>query len=392
VQAVLVAGGTGGAAGANNGLNGGDSSVGSLCIGRGGAGGVTGNGGAGGVGGLGVGDITTPGTAGDYGLLQGSTTISMSQARGGGSIYGQNAIYRYGAAGNYTGLNGAIYGCGGNAGMSFTTTASVAGGNGANGLVTITEYGDWAGPAQGPTRGALHGLTLSTAGGSTTFTIAPGEATDSTFVDRITVTGNLSKTSAAFAAGGGNGALDTGTIATTTWYHVYVIKNQATGAFDALISLSATAPTLPSGYNLFRRIGSLRFDGTGNCRLFHQRGDEFLWDVRNLDLNAVAISTTATTPTLTVPTGIQVNALFTGRFDSTTAASVTLYTSPDESDQAPGGALASVVYYTSPASSVVGYMNVRTDTSARIRMRSNGTGATASIYTYGWIDDRGRNA
>lgn len=57
---------------------------------------------------------------------------------------------------------------------------------------------------------------------------------------------------------GTNGAvntLDTGTIAVNTWYAIYVIaKTDGTG-IGTLASTSATAPTLPTGYTFFGRIG-----------------------------------------------------------------------------------------------------------------------------------------
>jgi hypothetical protein len=63
------------------------------------------------------------------------------------------------------------------------------------------------------------------------------------------------------AASGANG-LDTGTIAISTWYSVWVIWNGATTA--GLLSLSATAPTMPSGYTHKARVGWIRTDGTAN--------------------------------------------------------------------------------------------------------------------------------
>jgi len=56
---------------------------------------------------------------------------------------------------------------------------------------------------------------------------------------------------------GANG-LDTGTLAASTWYYTYVICNTATGATACLMSLSSTAPTLPSGYTFYARVGALR--------------------------------------------------------------------------------------------------------------------------------------
>lgn len=50
--------------------------------------------------------------------------------------------------------------------------------------------------------------------------------------------------------------LDTGSIASASWYYVFAISNGVT--MGTLASLSATAPTLPSGYTFFARIGALR--------------------------------------------------------------------------------------------------------------------------------------
>ena len=60
---------------------------------------------------------------------------------------------------------------------------------------------------------------------------------------------------------GANG-LDTGVLAASTWYAVWVIWDGATTA--GLLSLSATAPTMPGGYTHKARIGWLRTDSTAN--------------------------------------------------------------------------------------------------------------------------------
>ncbi|WP_414884607.1 hypothetical protein [Pseudomonas sp. IT-P171] len=63
------------------------------------------------------------------------------------------------------------------------------------------------------------------------------------------------------AASGANG-LDTGSLAASTWYSTWIIWNGTT--VSGLISLSATAPTLPSGYTHRARTGWIRTDGTAN--------------------------------------------------------------------------------------------------------------------------------
>lgn len=62
---------------------------------------------------------------------------------------------------------------------------------------------------------------------------------------------------------GANG-LDAGAIAASTWYSLWVIHNPTTSAVAGLLSLSATAPTLPAGFTHFARLGWIRTDGTAN--------------------------------------------------------------------------------------------------------------------------------
>lgn len=64
------------------------------------------------------------------------------------------------------------------------------------------------------------------------------------------------------AASGANG-LDTGTVAASTWYATYVIR-KPDGTTASLASLSATSPTMPSGYTYKCRTGWIRTDSSGN--------------------------------------------------------------------------------------------------------------------------------
>jgi hypothetical protein len=75
-----------------------------------------------------------------------------------------------------------------------------------------------------PLMGHLFGLTLSTAASSSSFSIAAGECADSTGAELLTLSSALTKTTGAWSAGSGNGALDTGTIANSESYHVFLIE------------------------------------------------------------------------------------------------------------------------------------------------------------------------
>ncbi len=70
---------------------------------------------------------------------------------------------------------------------------------------------------------------------------------------------------------GANG-LDTGAIAANTWYYVWLIDNGTAPA--GLLSLSSTAPTLPTGYIYACRFGARNTDGSSLLYREVQRGKQ----------------------------------------------------------------------------------------------------------------------
>ena len=242
-------------------------------------------------------------------------------------------------------------------------------------------------------RGKIDGLTLATAGSSTTFTVAAGEAADSTNVDLLSLVAAWSKTTAAWTVGNNGGALDTGAIAASTWYHVFLIKRVDTGVVDVLISLSPTAPTLPSSYTLFRRIGAMLTTASSQWAGFVQLGDEFLMGAV-ADVAVANLSTTAQLYALTVPTGIQVHALLRS-MASGSATPIVLISSPDEPVTAanvPSGNRTSTPPVASSFAGTQATISVRTNTAGQIRAVANLASTSLTVVTYGWIDTRGRNS
>lgn len=239
---------------------------------------------------------------------------------------------------------------------------------------------------------ALGGLTLSTAGGTGLFSVAAGAANDSTNATTIVLASTLAKTTNSWSVGNGNGALDTGTITNSTWYHVFLIDNPTTVTVDVLISLSATAPSLPTGYTLFRRIGSMKTDGSGHWTTFSQNGDEFLWKVPLADASAVASINGSTLVTVTVPTGVEVYVKFAFLASFGSAQVAFAVTSPDAiiAAVAIAGFYHAIVPVASAAAQAASDMTVRTNTSAQINVSGNSTGAAYYVGTYGWIDRRGK--
>jgi hypothetical protein len=87
---------------------------------------------------------------------------------------------------------------------------------------------------------------------------------------------------------GANG-LDTGARTSSTWYNLFLISNGTTTA--GLASISATAPTLPSGYACFVRVGAMLTDGSGNFMRTKQIG-------REVQYTLVASSNTVVPPVI----------------------------------------------------------------------------------------------
>ena len=106
----------------------------------------------------------------------------------------------------------------------------------------------------------VSGLQISRTGNGT-LSIAAGAARDSNDVLDIVLT---AATTLSSAASGING-LDTGTVAASTLYYVYVISSSNNSAVPGtLLSTSATAPALPFGYDSIRLIGYFWTDGSSH--------------------------------------------------------------------------------------------------------------------------------
>jgi hypothetical protein len=249
----------------------------------------------------------------------------------------------------------------------------------------------------GAPRGHIHGLTLSTAGSSATMSIATGLCTDSTYTLPMFLTGTLAKTTSAWAVGTGNGGLDTGSIANSTWYHWYLIYRSDTGVVDALCSTSASAPTMPANYTHKRRIGAGRTNGSAQWTSFIQDGDLFQWLVPLNEASANNPGASAVTLGLIVPTGVNVEWIGSAGIVNTDGTETALLvTDLGTTDTAPStGNLHQVAVGNITGNQrSASFLRVRTDTTGQIRYRlsaSNGN-TTVLINTIGWLDRRGREA
>lgn len=152
------------------------------------------------------------------------------------------------------------------------------------------------------------GLSLNATEPSTTIDVAPGSAR---------VTGNPVRLSAAISgvlqsAGvwspGTNGnKLDRDVRVANTWYHVFVIRQITSGLADLLFSVSINAPAVPTGYEVIRRIASIKTDSTGAIVPFINVGRKFWFVTPIRDAYATGVAALSSlTVSISVPAGLRV--------------------------------------------------------------------------------------
>lgn len=252
----------------------------------------------------------------------------------------------------------------------------------------------------GVPRGHIYGLKLSNNSTDATndIDIAAGEAasTETNPVLIVLASALTKRLDAAWTVGTGNGGLDTGSIADTT-YHVFLIQRSDTGVVDALFSTSVGSPNMPTNYDRKRRIGSILRE-SGAIVAFQQIEDEFIRSSSKADVSANAPGTGTVDRTLSVPAGIRVAAKInaTLRNDSTGTAAYLYLGETDKAGVVPSS-INTDVPGAQQASNYVRFSGtartITTDTSRQIRTVVGGLGdssVTLYITTHGWFDSRGR--
>lgn len=231
--------------------------------------------------------------------------------------------------------------------------------------------------------------------------IAVGECRDSTNgVDMVLASALTKQIDATWASGTAAGGLSSSLTAPAndTWYHVHAII--VAGAVDIGFDTSVTAANLGTDHSAtsFRRIGSVRTNGSANIIAYVQTGDGFIWDLAVGDWDEANPGTSAVTRTLKVPTGVVVYPLLSVYLEDDSAAGdvAVLITSLDQTDSAPDGTDFFTMYLNNTAggmSDTVVVSHVTTNISAQIRSRISLSQADITLQgiTHGWIDRRGRD-
>jgi hypothetical protein len=218
--------------------------------------------------------------------------------------------------------------------------------------------------------------------------VTPGECRDSTDTENISITTNITKRiDATWAVGNDNGGLFTGSVANTTWYHVFAIKSTSLQTIDVGFDTSVTAANIPANYTYYRRLGSVLTDGSANILGFSQFGDEFLWDDPPQDLNDGTVTGTAELATLSTPLGVKTRAQIIGLYYG--GSEEVLIWPIDQNDEDPDAV--SPPGFVISTDSIAERMIIRTNTSSQVRYRADGSSGQIRINTFGWIDTRGRD-
>lgn len=153
-------------------------------------------------------------------------------------------------------------------------------------------------------------------GSTTTLTVASGACRDSGNTNDITISATKTLTSTTVGIGG----IDVAAAGASSWYAVYVIGDSTGYNASGIIgSLSSSAPALPRGYDMYRRIGWVLTDGSSHFLAFYQYGKAenrtYYYDVVISELSGGnATSFTAIDLATSVPpiaTEVLLNILFT---------------------------------------------------------------------------------
>ena len=143
-------------------------------------------------------------------------------------------------------------------------------------------------------------LTNDASVSNTTINIAAGNCRDSTDVYQIITTAPINVLNTLSGLGG----LDTGTVAASTLYSVYIVADLLTGLpTSAMISTNMTSPLMPYSYNSFRKVGYVRTDGSSHFLAGYWYGSNssrvFMYDAPIATAVTAGAATTFTAVALT---------------------------------------------------------------------------------------------
>jgi hypothetical protein len=213
--------------------------------------------------------------------------------------------------------------------------------------------------------------------------------------DMVLAAGLTKRIDAAWAAGTNQGGLDTGTVGNGT-YHLFLIKNVSSGVVDALFSLSLTAPTMPGGYTVKRRILTFKRDAAnfgGNWQFRYLPGDYFQAAAPITDLTAgpTVSSQTFTMSLISLPVGFKILCHLNVRAIFTFAGQ--LMTISDLDTVSGIGILGGTLWGQVASINTTTEINIWSNASAQHRHQTGAGGGNTTWYVVmlGFYDPRGKS-
>jgi hypothetical protein len=190
----------------------------------------------------------------------------------------------------------------------------------------------------------IYGLTYANSGGDVTndIDIAAGGCMDATGAYWLQFAALTKQSDVAWAVGTNAGWLDTGAIGNNPYYF-WIIGRSDTGVTDSLLSLSSTAPTMPTSYD-FKRLAGYILRAAGAIVLFttyetEGGGLEFMWTTPTVDINlAATLTTSRRTDAVKVPLNFSVVAKLNVQVEDAITTKFIIVYCPDQSDLVPSNA------------------------------------------------------
>lgn len=213
-------------------------------------------------------------------------------------------------------------------------------------------------------------------------TVSTCSVPDSTLSKYLVLGSALTKQiDASYAAGNNAGGMFTGTVANNTWYHLIIIEKDSDGTIDVGYDTSITGANRPAGHTKYAYSGySVYTDGSANIRQTVHSGDMIYWKDPPLDHSASVTAGTGVNATLSVPTGIRVEA----KVNVINAGGSSFYTRPtDVNDESISASAAPLSSGYDGSNNAGGQVTVLTDTSAQAHFDTNSTG-NIYVSTIGW--------
>lgn len=242
-----------------------------------------------------------------------------------------------------------------------------------------------------PLRGYISGLEMSN--GTDTdhdLNVAVGVCTADDGSTSIRLTSALSNVplDATFSEGAGGGMVSGDSLPTSGTVHLFLIDGS--GKTPKLLGSSSAgsglSPTLPTGFTVKRRIGSLRTQGSANFLEFLQSGDLFRYVTPITDADALSIGDLFRSDvSLSVPTQVETLAAINATCKRNGAVARVLITALDEAESSVSIPRISLTSETS-GGFAAGQFQIKTDTSGQIGARADTSSTDFYVLTTGWVD------